>query len=90
MPEFLNSNEEWVIWLLGEEFHGTASPEQIRERTGLGPDQIDEAARNLERTRAARVVRIGGRVPPDNVQSIGLMNRGEILYQGLKEREGTS
>jgi len=88
MPEFLNSNEEWIIWLLGEEFHGTATPEQIRERTGLSPEQVEEAARSLEQMRAARIIRIGGRLPPDNVQSIGMSGRGEQLYRELKEREG--
>ena len=87
MPEFLNSNEEWVIFLLGDEFHGTATPEQIRERTGLDPDQVEEAARNLELMRAARIIRIGGKTPPENIQSIGLQNRGNALFEELKNRE---
>lgn len=85
-PDFIRTNEEWVIWLLGEEFHNRATPGQLEERTRLLPEQVDEALRNLERVRALRVVRIPGKFPPDNVREVGLQSYGHQLYDQLKER----
>jgi hypothetical protein len=83
-PDFIQTNEEWVIWLLGEEFHTHATPRQLEERTRLLPAQVDEAVRNLERIKAVRVVRIPGSLPPDNVETIGLQKQGRVMYEELK------
>jgi len=83
-PDFIPSNEEWVIWLLGEEFHTHATPRQLQERTRLLPEQVDEVVRNLERIRAVRVVRMPGKFPPDNVETIGLQKQGHAMYEDLK------
>lgn len=87
-PDFIQNNEEWVIWLLGEEFHTRATPRQLEERTRLLPVQVEEAVRNLERVRAVRVVRVPGKFPPDNVQEIGFQRHGQDLYEELKNRCG--
>ena len=83
-PDFIQTNEKWVIWLLGEEFHTHATPRQLEERTRLQPVQVDEAVRNLERIKAVRVVRIPGRFPPDNVETVGLQKQGLVMYEELK------
>jgi hypothetical protein len=87
-PDFIHTNEDWVIWLLGEEFHTHATPRQLEERTRLLTVQVDEAVRNLERIKAVRVVRIPGRFPPDNVETIGLQKQGQDIYEELKRASG--
>jgi hypothetical protein len=87
-PDFIHTNEEWVVWLLGEEFHTHATPRQLEERTRLLPAQVDEAVRNLERIRALLVVRIPGRFPPDNVETVGLQKHGQVMYEDLKRTRG--
>jgi hypothetical protein len=79
---FIRTDEEWVIWLLAEEFHQTSNPEMIVERTHLTPEQVDQAVRNLERIKAIRTVRIRG-----IVQSFFLSDYGKEIYCELKERE---
>ncbi len=83
-PDFIHTNEEWVIWLLGEEFPSHASPQQLIERTRLLAEQVDEAVRNLERIKAVKVVRIPGRFPLENVQTVGLQKAGYSMFDELK------
>jgi len=84
-PDFIHNDEDWVIWLLGDEFHEHASPQQIIERTHLSPGQVEEVIRNLERILAVRVVRIPGRFPPENIAMIRLHKNGLSMFEGLKQ-----
>ncbi|HVP95421.1 MAG TPA: hypothetical protein VMS89_09670 [Methanoregulaceae archaeon] len=84
-PDFIHTDEDWVIWLLGSEFHGHASPQQILERTHLDGGQVEEVVRNLERIKAVRVVRIPGRFPPENIATVGLQKTGFSVFEGLKQ-----
>ncbi len=85
-PDFIQNDEDWIIWLLGDEFHEHASPEQLIERTRLSGDQVEEVLRNLERIKAVRIVRISGRFPPDNIATVGLQKTGFTMYEELKQR----
>ena len=33
MPDFIHTPEEWIIWLLGAEFHESASVDMLVQRT---------------------------------------------------------
>ena len=85
-PDFIENDEDWVIWLLGGEFPGHATPEQIIERTHFTSGQLDEAIRNLERIKALRVIRIPGRFPPDNIEKVALQKYGDSMFEELKLR----
>ena len=60
MPDGIRTNEEWIVWLLGEEFHDKAGADMLVQRTHLSMDQVEEAVRNLERIRAVRAEREDG------------------------------
>jgi hypothetical protein len=60
MPDGIRTNEEWMIWLLGKEFHEKAGADMLVQRTHLSMEQVEEAARNLERIKAVRTERQGG------------------------------
>jgi len=83
-PDFIQNDEDWVIWLLGGEFPKHANPEQLRERTHLTSGQLDEVIRNLERMKAIRVIRIPGRFPPDNIENVALQKYGDSMFEELK------
>jgi len=85
-PDFIENDEEWVIWLLGGEFPGHANPEQLIERTHLTREQLDEVIMNLERIKAIRVIRIPGRFPPDNIEKVALQKYGDSMFDKLKLR----
>ena len=84
MPDFLSTHEEWLIWLLGDEFHGAATPQMIAERTRLSPDRIVECIRNLERIRAVSVTRsldAGASYP---FSRVSLIREGITMYNHFK------
>jgi len=86
-PDFIANNEAWCIWLLGNEFNGKASPQQIVERTGLTLEQVNGIILDLERMKAIRVERIPGKFPPENIKKIGLKSAGTVLYEELLQRQ---
>ena len=81
-PIFIKTDEDWVIWLLAEEFHETATPEMLIERTNLLPDQVDEVLRNLERIKAIKAIRDKG-----PIRTIHIAPYGWRRYEELKSRQ---
>lgn len=84
MPDFIHTLEEWIIWLLSEEFHGSATVEMIAQRTGYSERDILDSIGSLERMKAIKVVR-----NPRNamgIDSIGLVPPGRTLAGQLKDR----
>ena len=80
-PDFIRTNEEWIIWLLGSEFHTKATFQALIQRTRLLEDHIVEAVRNLERVRAVRVERQGG-----TITSVIMLPGGDLLFEELLHR----
>jgi len=81
MPDGIRTHEEWIVWLLGEEFHEKAGVDMLVQRTHLSPDQIEEAVRNLERIRAVRAERQDG-----VLVRIFMLPGGRALLLDLKDR----
>lgn len=84
-PDFVRNNEEWIIWLLGSEFHAKADFQALVQRTRLLEEQIDEAVRNLERVKAVRVERDAGAV-----RSVIMLPGGDHLFSNLLARSRTT
>ena len=84
MPDFIHTLDEWIIWLLSEEFHGSATIAMITQRTGYQERDILDSIGSLERMKAVRVVR-----NPRNamiIDSIGLVPPGRTLAGQLRAR----
>jgi hypothetical protein len=84
MPDFIYNNEEWIIWLMNEEFNGRATLRMISERMHIPPDQAAGHIERLEQGKAVSVVR-----DPEtkmNIISIGLTPAGKSLHARMKER----
>ncbi|NYT08122.1 MAG: hypothetical protein GKC05_07715 [Methanomicrobiales archaeon] len=85
MPDFIHDLEEWIVWLLSEEYHGSATPAMIIQRTGYGERDVLESIVSLERMKAVTVVR-----NPRNailIDSVGLVARGRAMAGSLKIRK---
>jgi hypothetical protein len=80
-PDGIRNNEEWITWLLGEEFHEKAGADMLVQRTHLSPEQVEEAVRNLERIKAVRAERQGG-----VLSRVFLLPYGRSLFNELKGR----
>ncbi len=80
-PDGIRTNEEWITWLLGEEFHDKAGAEMLVQRTHLSMDQVEEAVRNLERIRAVRAERKDG-----VLSRVFMLPGGRTLLLDLKDR----
>jgi hypothetical protein len=80
-PDGIRTNEEWITWLLGEEFHEKAGADMLVQRTHLSMDQVEEAVRNLERIRAVRAERKDG-----VLSRVFMLPGGRTLLLDLKER----
>jgi len=83
-PDFILTNEEWIVWLLGEEFHLSATPEALSERTHLPFEQAIECIGNLERAGAAGITRDAE--TKRSMKSVRLTPYGKSLFFGLKKR----
>ncbi|HOP67769.1 MAG TPA: hypothetical protein PLM96_08910 [Methanoregulaceae archaeon] len=83
-PDFVRDNEEWIIWLLGSEFHEKASFQALVQRTRLLDEQVEEAVRNLERVKEVRVEREAG-----SIVSVSLLPGGIELFESLRIKSGT-
>ena len=84
MPDFIHTLDEWIIWLLSEEFHGSATIAMITQRTGYQERDILDSIGSLERMKAVKVVR-----NPRNamvIDSIGLVPPGRTLAGQLQAR----
>lgn len=53
-PAFVQTNEAWVVWVLGEELFGSAPPAGIAARTGMSPAEVTTALTSLARIAAVR------------------------------------
>ena len=84
MPDGIRTNEEWITWLLGEEFHEKAGADMLVQRTHLSTGQVEEAVRNLERVKAVRAERKGG-----ELSRIYMLPYGRSLFNELKDRLGS-
>ncbi len=84
MPDFLRNHEEWLIWLLGEEFHGAATPQMIAEWTRLPPEGIIDAVRNLERMKAVAVQRSADQGSGYPFSRVSLIREGRAMYNYFK------
>ncbi len=83
-PDFIRTNEEWIVWLLGEEFHQSASPEALSERMHLPLAQTKECIGALERSGAAGVTRDAA--TKRSIVTVRLTAYGRTLYSGMKDR----
>ncbi len=87
-PDFISTNEEWIVWLLGEEFGQVASAEALSERTHLPLDQAVECIGNLER--AGAVVIIRDAETKRTIKSVRLTPYGRSKFSELKELSAES
>ena len=57
MPDFIHTPDEWIIWLLGTEFHESATIGMLEQRTHYARADIMAALALLERQKAVMVNR---------------------------------
>ena len=84
MPDFIHTLDEWIVWLLAEEFHGSATVGMVIQRTGYMQRDVLDSIGSLERMKAIKVVR-----NPQNamiIDSIGLVPPGRTMAEQLKTR----
>jgi hypothetical protein len=84
MPDFIHTLDEWIIWLLGAEFHQPATPAMLMQRTHYAQPEIMAALALLEREKAIRVNR--NTRDATKVDSGGLTVPGKKRYEELKAR----
>jgi ribosomal protein S28E/S33 len=84
MPDFIRNLDEWIVWLLGEEFHQSATPVMIIQRTGYREEDVMNSIGALERMKAIKVIR--NVQQPRKIEKIGLVPEGNRLYEDLKRR----
>ncbi|MDD1706492.1 MAG: hypothetical protein LUQ12_05570 [Methanoregulaceae archaeon] len=88
MPDFIHMPEEWIIWLLGSEFHNTATIDMLAQRTHYGREDIISYVGVLERMKAVRVNRNTRNAMI--IDSIALVPNGKTIYGELVLRAGQS
>ena len=86
MPDFIHTPEEWIIWLLGSEFHETATVEMLVQRTRYGREDILSSIGVLERAKSVRVNR--NTRDATIIDLIALVPNGKKLYGELVLRSG--
>lgn len=84
MPDFIHTLEEWIIWLLSEEFNGSATIAMITQRTGYGQHEVLDSIGSLERMKAITVVRNSRDATV--ISSIRLVPPGRAMAATLKTR----
>lgn len=84
MPDFIHTPEEWIVWLLGSEFHETATIDMLHQRTRYSREDILSFIGVLERMKAVRVNRNAKNAMI--IDSIGLVPNGRRMFGDLKER----
>ncbi|MCE5298766.1 MAG: hypothetical protein LLF84_07475 [Methanoregulaceae archaeon] len=85
-PDFIHTPEEWIIWLLGSEFHDTATIDMLVQRTRYSREDIISSVGVLERMKAIRVNRNAGNAMI--IDSIALVPNGKKMYGELILRAG--
>ena len=88
MPEFIRNLEEWIIWLLAEEFHQSATIDLIVQRTGYRQEDVLSAIAALERVKAIAVYRNAQQAI--NIDRIRLVPSGMRTYEDLKKKQERS
>ena len=86
MPDNVHTNEEWIVWLLAEEFSGKATPEMISERMHLPPDQTKECIQRLEQRKSVSVQRDAG--TKNSILAVRLTPSGRSQYAEMQGRQG--
>ena len=87
MPDFIRNLDEWIVLLLAEEFHQSATPTMIVQRTGYGEGDVLASIGVLERMKAIKVIRNISLA--STIEKIGLVPNGQRMYEELKRRSGT-
>ena len=88
MPDFIRNLEEWIIWLLAEEFHQSATIDLIVQRTGYRQEDILIAIAALERAKAIAVYRNAQQAMI--IERIRLVPPGMRTYDDLKKKQESS
>jgi hypothetical protein len=86
MPDFIHTPEEWIVWLLGSEFHGTATIDMLVQRTRYSREDILSFIGILERMKAVRVNRNARNAMI--IDSIALVPNGKKMFGELALRSG--
>jgi Mn-dependent DtxR family transcriptional regulator len=86
MPDNVHTNEEWIIWLLAEEFSGKATHEMLSQRMHLPPDQAKECIQRLEQVKAVSVQRDAE--TKNIILSVRLTPAGRSQYADIQGRRG--
>jgi hypothetical protein len=87
MPDHIRNLDEWLIWLLAEEFHQSATIDLIVQRTGYRREDVISSVAALERAKAIAVYRDARQAM--NIDHIRLVPGGMRSYEELKKRVGT-
>jgi DNA-binding MarR family transcriptional regulator len=85
MPDEVHNNEEWIVWLLGMEFPGGASPRVLSERMHISPEQTLEHIQKLEVFRALNVLRDAA--TKREILSVRLTPSGKDKYNQILSRK---
>ena len=83
-PDFIHTPEEWIVWLLGSEFHETATIDMLVQRTRYSREDILSSIGVLERAKVIRVNRNAGNAMI--IDSIALVPNGRRLVGELQQR----
>ncbi len=86
MPDFIHTPEEWIIWLLGSEFHESASVDMLVQRTRYRREDMLSFIGVLERMKAIRVNR--NAKDAMIIDSVALVPNGRTIYGDLALRSG--
>jgi len=84
MPDHIHTLDEWIIWLLGAEFHQAATIEMMVQRTHYARDDIMESLALLEREKAVRINR--NIRDAMRIDDVGLTIPGRKRFEELKAR----
>ncbi|MDD1709552.1 MAG: hypothetical protein LUQ37_01440 [Methanoregulaceae archaeon] len=85
-PNFIRNNEEWIIWLLGGEFSGSATPHALSSRTGLPLDTIHDNFLYMERVGLLSIERDPAKQYPEEIARVSMTKNSERLFDELKIR----
>jgi hypothetical protein len=88
MPDYIHTPEEWIVWLLGSEFHDTATIDMLMQRMRYSREDILSFVGGLERIKAIRVNRNARDAMI--IDLIALTPDGKKRYTELQLRSGQS
>jgi hypothetical protein len=85
-PNFIRNNEEWIVWLLDQEFSGSATPRALSDRTALPLDNIHDNFLYMERVGLLFIKRDPGKKYPDEIAMVSLTDSSRKLCEEMKQR----